>query len=119
MGARDANILRRRRHRRLRKRLAGTSERPRMCVYRSLQHIYAQVVDDESGRTLASASTLDKGLRDGYGGNVAAAQAVGSLLATRLKEKGIATVVFDRGGYRYAGRVKALAEAVREGGLAF
>lgn len=110
-------------HKRIRKRVRGTAERPRLAVFRSLRHIYAQIIDDERGITLAAASTLDRALRaDGrlrYGGNVAAAREVGKLIAARALEKGITRVVFDRGGYRYHGRVKALAEAAREAGLEF
>lgn len=114
-------LMRERRHRRLRKHIIGTSERPRLCVYRSLKHMYAQVVDDSQGQTLAAASSLDPELRDeiSYGGNVDTAKAVGKLVAQRALEKGITKVVFDRGGNKYHGRVKALAEAAREGGLEF
>lgn len=114
-------LMRERRHRRLRKHVIGTSERPRLCVYRSLKHMYAQVVDDSQGQTLAAASSLDPELRDeiSYGGNVDTAKAVGKLVAQRALEKGITKVVFDRGGNKYHGRVKALAEAAREGGLEF
>jgi large subunit ribosomal protein L18 len=108
-------------HRRIRKNLTGTPERPRLSVFRSLKHIYAQVIDDRSGRTLVSASTLDHALRAETkgGGNVAAAKAVGKALAERARSAGITRVVFDRGGYRYHGRVQALAEAAREAGLEF
>jgi large subunit ribosomal protein L18 len=105
-------------HRRIRRKLAGTPERPRLAVFRSVAHIYAQVIDDTAGRTLAAASSVDKDARTN-GGNVAAAKAIGKLVAQRAKEKGIASVVFDRGGYRYHGRVKALADAAREAGLEF
>jgi large subunit ribosomal protein L18 len=105
-------------HRRIRRKLAGTPERPRLAVFRSVSHIYAQVIDDTAGRTLAAASSVDKDGRTN-GGNVAAAKAIGKLVAQRAKEKGIASVVFDRGGYRYHGRVKALADAAREAGLEF
>ncbi|MFY7953397.1 MAG: 50S ribosomal protein L18 [Armatimonadaceae bacterium] len=116
----DKNVTRVKRHRRIRKRVAGTPERPRLNVYRSLNHIYAQVVDDSSGQTLVSASTVDKDLRSGgNGGNVAGAVAVGTLIAQRAKAAGIDQVVFDRGGYLYHGRIKALADAAREGGLDF
>jgi len=106
---------------RIRKKLSGTIERPRLAVFRSQSHIYAQVIDDEQGRTLCSASSLDKDLRSQAkrGSNVATAKAVGGLIATRAKEKGIGAVVFDRGGYQYHGRIKALADAAREGGLKF
>jgi len=102
-------------------RVEGTPERPRLCVYRSLGHIYAQVVDDREGRTLASASSLDKETRKQIkgGGNVAAAKLVGKIVAERAKAAKIEKVVFDRGGYKYHGRVKALADAAREAGLKF
>jgi large subunit ribosomal protein L18 len=108
-------------HLRMRKRVLGTSERPRLCVYRSSRHIRAQVVDDTVGRTLASASTLDKEVRSAIrgGGNIAASKVVGKVIAHRAKAKGIEQIVFDRGGYRYHGRVQALAEAAREAGLKF
>ena len=105
-------------HRRIRRKLAGTPERPRLAVFRSVAHIYAQVIDDTAGRTLVAASSVDKEAHIN-GGNVAAAKAIGKLVAQRAKEKGIASVVFDRGGYRYHGRVKALADAAREAGLEF
>lgn len=113
--------LRRRRHYRLRRKVAGTAERPRLAVYRSLNHIYAQIIDDTQGKTLVAASTLDTPLRGEKhaGGNVSAAQKVGSLLAERAKEAGVSRVVFDRGGFKYHGRVKSLADAAREGGLEF
>ena len=112
---------RKKRHRSLRKRIEGNAERPRLAVFRSTRHIYAQVIDDGTGTTLVQASTLDKTLgREGKrGGNVEAAKAVGTVIAGRLKERGIETVVFDRGGYLYHGRIKALAEAAREAGLKF
>ena len=108
-------------HRRVRERVAGTTERPRLSVFRSLKHIYAQVIDDRDGRTLAAASTRDKQVREqvAYGGNVAAAKAVGTAVAERAKAAGVTKVVFDRGGYQYHGRVKALADAAREAGLQF
>jgi len=108
-------------HRRVRQRVLGTSGRPRLCVYRSLGHIYAQVIDDQSGRTLASASSLDKSTRAALkgGGNVAAAKVVGKSVAERSLAAGIQQVVFDRGGYMYHGRVEALANAAREAGLKF
>ncbi len=107
--------------RRIRGRVSGTAERPRLAVFRSLKHIYVQAIDDTAGKTLAAASTLDPEAREqvSYGGNVAAAKVVGSLIGKRLQEKGITRVVFDRGGYRYHGRVRALAEAAREAGLEF
>ncbi|HET9837743.1 MAG TPA: 50S ribosomal protein L18 [Candidatus Angelobacter sp.] len=112
--------VRRRVHERIRTRLTGSAERPRLNVYRSLNHIYAQVIDDGSGRTLASASTVS-GKKGGKktGGNVATAKEIGKLIAERAKEKGIKKVVFDRGGYLYHGRIKALADAAREAGLEF
>ena len=105
-------------HRRIRRKLAGTPERPRLAVFRSVAHIYAQLIDDTAGRTLVAASSVDKGVRTN-GGNVAAAKTIGKLVAERAKEKGIASVVFDRGGYQYHGRVKALADAARAAGLEF
>lgn len=110
-----------RRRFRVRKAIHGTAERPRLSVHRSLQHIYAQVIDDSSGRTLASASTVDKELRAAvkYGGNKTAAQAVGAAIAQRAKAAGITQVAFDRGSFRYHGRVAALAEAARGAGLSF
>lgn len=113
------NKLRLQVHGRIRKRVSGTPDRPRLCVFRSLHHIYAQVVDDGAGHTLAAASSADKGARIAAGGNVSGAREVGRLVAERAKDKGIVKVVFDRGGYRYHGRVKALAEAAREAGLEF
>lgn len=114
------DVRRRIRHR-IRRHVAGTAQRPRLAVYRSLRHIYAQAIDDASGRTLASASSLDPALRPqlGNGGDVKAAAAVGSAIAGKLKEAGIESVVFDRGGFLYHGRVKALAEAARAAGLKF
>jgi large subunit ribosomal protein L18 len=113
--------LRERRHLRVRKKVVGTSERPRLSVYRSLQHVYAQVIDDSRGVTLAAASTLEPELRGQMDGNNKSAEAglVGQLIAKRAKELGIEQVVFDRGGYQYHGRVKALAEAARAAGLSF
>jgi large subunit ribosomal protein L18 len=112
---------RRRIHRRVRQMVSGTPERPRLSVYRSLAHLYAQVIDDTTGQTLVSASSNDKESRKQTkgGGNVAAAKVVGKTVAERARQKGISQVVFDRGGYRYHGRVKALAEAAREAGLKF
>ena len=110
--------IRSRIHERIRRKLRGTSERPRLAVFRSVAHIYAQLIDDSAGKTLVSASSVDKGARTN-GGNVAAAKAIGKRVAERAKEKGIHKVVFDRGGYQYHGRVKALADAAREGGLEF
>lgn len=111
------DVIRRRIHARIREKLAGTGLRPRLNVYRSLNHIYAQVIDDESGRTLVSASSLAMKLKTG--GNVAAAREIGKTVAERAVEKGIKQVVFDRGGYLYHGRIKALADAAREAGLQF
>ena len=112
------NEIRERVHVRIRRRLKGTSERPRLAVFRSVSHIYAQVIDDSKGATLVSASSVEKdGLKTG--GNVAAAKEIGKRVAERAKEKGIERVVFDRGGYLYHGRVKALADAAREAGLEF
>jgi large subunit ribosomal protein L18 len=110
-----------RRHRRVRLTVNGTPEKPRLNVFRSLEQIYAQVIDDQAGQTLAAASTVDQALREKLGklNKTEQAKAVGKLVAERAKEKGITTVVFDRGGYRYMGRVKALADAAREAGLEF
>ena len=117
------NIIRTRIHVRIRKKLRGTPERPRLTVFRSVLHIYAQVIDDSLGKTLVSASTLGGkaggGTGGGTGGNLAAAKEIGKMVAERAKEKGIQKVVFDRGGYIYHGRVKALADAAREAGLEF
>ena len=109
------NAIRQRIHDRIRRKLAGTGDRPRLNVYRSLNHIYAQVIDDLKGHTLVAASSADSK----NGGNVAGAKEIGKLVADRAKDKGIKLVVFDRGGYHYHGRVKALAEAAREAGLNF
>jgi len=114
----DSNAQRLKRHKRIRAKISGTPERPRLCVYRSLKNISAQIIDDTKGVTLISATTLEKGF-DGYGGNKTAAREIGKLLAQRALEKGITEVVFDRGGYIYHGRVKELAEGAREGGLKF
>ena len=114
----DSNKQRLKRHRRVRAAISGTPERPRLCVYRSLAHIYAQVIDDVNGVTLCSASTSEKDFGM-YGGNCEAAKKVGQIIAERAKAKGITNVVFDRGGYIFHGRVKELAEGAREGGLAF
>ncbi len=108
-----------RRHRRVRSKAVGSPDRPRLCVYRSLNHIYAQVIDDLAGRTLASASTRDKGFAGAGTGNAAAATLVGQTVAERAKAAGVSKVVFDRGGFMYHGRVKALAEGARKGGLEF
>jgi large subunit ribosomal protein L18 len=114
----EKKAIRNRIHMRIRRKLRGTSERPRLAVFRSVAHIYAQVIDDSEGKTLVSASSVDKGAKT-KGGNVAAAKAIGTLVADRAKEKGIKSVVFDRGGYQYHGRVKALADAARAAGLEF
>ena len=114
----DTNKQRLRRHKRVRAKISGTAARPRLNVFRSNANIYAQIIDDENGVTLLSASTLDKDF-DGYGGNKEAAKAVGTMIAKKAAEKGITEVVFDRGGYVYHGRVKELADAAREGGLKF
>ena len=118
---RDKNLVRRRRRTRYIKRVRGIADRPRLAVFRSLQHIYAQAIDDDAGATVASASSVDKEIRKTLagGGNTSAAKIVGEVLARRLKEKGIGQVVFDRGGCLYHGRVKALAEGARENGLKF
>lgn len=108
---------RRRIHERARKRLRGGADRPRLCVFRSLKHIYAQVIDDHAGRTLAAASSLEKDTPNG--GNLAGAKQIGRLVAERALAKGVKQVVFDRGGYLYHGRVKALADSAREAGLEF
>lgn len=117
---RQRNVIRQRVHTRIREKMSGTAERPRLNVYRSLNHIYTQLIDDLNGETIASASSFGKkSAEQAYGGNIAAARAVGKLIAERAREKGIKKVVFDRGGYLYHGRVKALADAAREAGLDF
>jgi large subunit ribosomal protein L18 len=108
---------RKRRHVRVRKKVTGTAARPRLAVHRSARHVFAQLIDDGAGHTLASASTLDASIRDATGDKKARAHQVGQLLASRAKEAGISTAVFDRGGYAYHGRVAALADGAREGGL--
>ena len=114
------NVVRKRVHKRVRSKVSGTTERPRLNVFRSLNHIYAQIIDDSTSATLASASTLpNKGTEKIVGGNVEAAKTVGKLIAERAQDKGIKRVVFDRGGYLYHGRIKALADAAREAGLEF
>lgn len=115
--AKQRNVVRQRVHSRIREKMSGTAARPRLNVYRSLNHIYTQLIDDASGTTLASASTLQAKMKTG--GNVASAKELGKLIAEKAQEKGIKKVVFDRGGYLYHGRVKALAEAAREAGLDF
>lgn len=118
---RDRNVARQRRHLRTRGRVAGTPDRPRLCVFRSLAHIHAQLIDDQAGRTLAAASTLDPEIRERAAAvkKAEAGKMVGLLLARRAQERGVRRVVFDRGGYLYHGRVKALADGAREGGLEF
>ncbi|MCB1022165.1 MAG: 50S ribosomal protein L18 [Acidobacteria bacterium] len=106
-------------HTRIRKRVSGDAARPRLAVFRSLKHIYAQVIDDVAGKTVAQASTRDKDLGVSYGGNIDAAKKIGQLVAERAKSAGVEAVVFDRGGNRYHGRIKALADAAREAGLKF
>jgi len=108
---------RERRHRRVRKKVAGTAERPRLAVFRSNKHIYAQAIDDLTGRTLVSASTMDPALRGGASATVDAAKQVGKLLGERAKDAGITSVVFDRGGFKYHGRIAAVADGAREAGL--
>ncbi|HZV79547.1 MAG TPA: 50S ribosomal protein L18 [Candidatus Binatus sp.] len=115
------NALRLRRHGRIRTRMLGSAQRPRLSVFRSLHHVYAQIIDDTTGRTLAAASTREKDVANGLASrsNVAAAERVGTLVAQRAKEKGVTAIVFDRGGYKYHGRIKALADAARGAGLEF
>ena len=119
MAKKSRQIVRRAVHTRIRKKVNGTSERPRLAIFRSLNHIYAQVIDDQKGVTLCSASSVEKSAGVASGGNIDAAKVIGKLIADRAKEKGINSVVFDRGGYIYHGRVKSLAEAAREAGLQF
>lgn len=123
VSAKEKVLARTRRHERVRNKIMGTPERPRLSVYRSLDHIYAQIIDDLSGTTLAAASSLTKAVKgkkgEASGGNIEGAKRVGAKLAALAKEKNITKVVFDRGGYIYHGRVKALADAAREGGLVF
>ena len=114
----DTRGQRIKRHNRVRGKISGTAERPRLCVFRSENHIYAQIIDDVAGNTLVSASSVEKGF-EGKGGNVEAAKKIGAVVAERALQKGIEEVVFDRGGYIDHGRVKALAEGAREGGLKF
>lgn len=114
-----SNIARLRRHARVRKLVSGTPERPRLCVFRSAKHIYAQIIDDVAGKTLVSASTLESGFNGNYGGNKEAARTVGKMVAEKAAAAGIKQVVFDRGGYIYHGRVAELADGAREGGLEF
>jgi len=120
MAQRNREFERDKRHRRIRKRVRGTAERPRLCITKTLRHLYVQVIDDEAGRTLVHASTLDREGRDaGDRPNVAGAKALGTRLAAKAVESGIGEVVFDRGGYPYHGVVSAFADACREGGLRF
>ena len=114
----DKNTARLKRHARVRKKISGTAARPRLNVFRSTKHIYAQLIDDVAGVTLASASSMEKGF-EGFGGNKEAAKRVGMAIARKAQEKGISEIVFDRSGYIYHGRVKELAEGAREGGLKF
>ena len=116
LNKKDKNAARQKRHLRMRRNIVGTAEKPRFNVYRSLSNIYAQIINDETGETLVSASTVEKANKANYGGNI---EAVGTEIAKKALEKGIKTVVFDRGGYLYHGRVAALAEAAREAGLEF
>ena len=115
----DKNEKRQKRHFRSRKNIFGTAEKPRLNVYRSLSNIYAQIINDVTGETLVAASTVEKDIKENYGGNIEAAKAVGEAIAKKALEKGIKEVVFDRGGYLYTGRVAALADAAREAGLQF
>lgn len=119
MAKRSRQDIRRAVHSRIRKKVKGNADRPRLAVFRSLHHIYAQIIDDEKGVTLCSASTVEKGAGASNGGNIEAAKTIGKLIAERAKDKGVSQVVFDRGGYIYHGRVKSLAEAAREAGLQF
>ena len=117
MANKDRAAVRQAVHQRIRRKVRGSTKRPRLAIYRSLNHIYAQVIDDERGQTLASASTTEKDLRGGTGGNLEAARRIGQTIAERALAAGISNVVFDRGGYLYHGRVRALADAAREAGL--
>ncbi|HEV2861615.1 MAG TPA: 50S ribosomal protein L18 [Pyrinomonadaceae bacterium] len=117
MARKDRAEVRRAVHTRIRRKVRGTAARPRLAIFRSLNHIYAQLIDDETGATLASASTVEKDLRGSTGGNIEAAERVGRAIAERALAKGVEQVVFDRGGFRYHGRVKALADAARAAGL--
>lgn len=121
MAKKSSSVARTRRHARVRKNLSGTSARPRLNVFKSVSSIYAQIIDDQAGHTLVSASTVDRDLREQVKGKKKSEQAklIGQAVAERAKSKGIQTVVFDRGGYRYIGRIKALADGAREGGLQF
>lgn len=119
VSAKDKQVARARRHHRVRKHVVGTTERPRLAVFRSNRHIVAQVIDDGTGRTLAAASTVEKDLRGGPTSNKDAAEKVGTLVAQRAQAAGVTKVVFDRGGYIYHGRIAALADAARKAGLDF
>ena len=121
MGKIEPRLARKNRHARVRAKLRGTPDRPRLCVFRSLNHIYAQIIDDTEGHTLACASSLDEDLKGKVNGSVKLdiARMVGDLMARRALDLGVSSVVFDRGGYKYHGRIKALAEAARQGGLKF
>lgn len=119
MAKRSRQDIRRAIHTRIRKKVRGTGQRPRLAVFRSVKHIYVQVIDDEQGVTLCAASSVEKTAGANPGGNISAAQAIGKLIAERAKEQGINQVVFDRGGYIYHGRIKSLADAAREAGLEF
>ena len=119
MAKKDKAAVRRAVHTRIRRRVRGTQERPRLAIFRSLNHIYAQVIDDERAVTIASASTVEKDLRGTSGGNVEAAQRVGRAIAERAIAAGVEQVVFDRGGFRFHGRVKAFADAARKAGMEF
>jgi len=119
MAKRKKHEIRRAVHKRIRTKILGSAERPRLAIFRSLNHIYAQVIDDATGVTLVAASTTESDLRGKSGGNISSAKEIGKLIAERAKAKGIQRVVFDRGGYIYHGRVRGLAEAAREGGLEF
>ena len=119
MSVRTKEQTRERLHLRIRKHVAGSTQRPRLAVFRSQSHIYAQVIDDGSGKTLCHASSVDEDFKAKSGANLAAAKEVGTLIASRAKARGVEAVVFDRGGFQYHGRIKALADAAREGGLKF
>jgi large subunit ribosomal protein L18 len=119
MGRKTSQEIREAVHKRIRNKISGSAERPRLAVYRSVNHIYAQIIDDGERTTIVAASTVEPTWRGRTGGNIAAAKEIGKLIADRAKEKGIKRVVFDRGGYIYHGRVRSLAEAAREAGLEF
>ena len=119
MGRKTSQEIREAVHKRIRNKISGSAERPRLAVYRSVNHIYAQIIDDGKRTTLVAASTVETAGRGRTGGNIAAAKEIGKTIADRAKEKGIKSVVFDRGGYIYHGRVRSLAEAAREAGLEF